>query len=139
MKPVIWLLSGALSFWLPIIFAFAIDRSDTRMLVPNVLAVLTASLCYAALRWLYHGERLAGWMLFGLYVLGPILLCTATSFANGGFSQVRGWQIAWILLACIFPPIELLLAGVSGVGPGLLVVTAILASATTVEFTSATK
>ncbi len=140
MKPVIWLVGGALSFWLPIIFAFAIGRSNTGMLVPNVLAVLSASLCYVVFRWLCRGEHLAAWMLFGIYLLGPILLSTATSFVHGGFSQIRGWEdIKWLLLACIFPPILLLLAGTSGVGPSLLVVTVILGSATTVEFTSATK
>jgi hypothetical protein len=139
-KRTTWLTSGGLSFWLPVIVIFSINRLNVRMLLPNVLAVLSASLCYAVYRWLYRGERLAIWMLIGLYVLGPILMSTANSFANGGFLRLHGWQdIRWLVLSCVFPPIELLVAGASGLLPSLLVVTAILGFAATDELTSTPK
>jgi len=133
-KATIWFVSGALSFWLPIILVFAIGRSNTSIVLANVLAVFAALFCYAGLRWRYHPGRVALWMLVGVYVLGPILLSTATSFVNGGFSQIHSWRdIAWLSLACVFPPLELLLVGTSGLWPSLLVVTAVLGSATAVE------
>jgi len=126
-KTLIWALGGALSFWLPIIIAFAIGRFNTNMVVANVLALFGASLCYAGFRRLYRGNRFAVWMLIGLYLFGPILLSAATSFVNGGFLQVHSWKdIGWLSIACVFPPIQLLLAGASGVWPSLVIVTAIL-------------
>ena len=66
-------------------------------------------------------------MLVGLYFLGPVLLTSATTFANGGFTQIHGWvDVRWLLLASVFPPLQFLLAATSGLWPSLLIVTVIL-------------
>ena len=126
-KHLLWAIGGAVSFWFPIILVFAFQRADTNMLIANLTSILGFALCCAIRRWVYPQGRQSIWMLGGLYCLGPIFLSTATTFANGGFAQIHGWaDIGWLLLACVFPPLQFLLAAASGLWPSLLIVTAIL-------------
>jgi hypothetical protein len=137
-KHLLWAVGGAVSFWFPIILVFAVERASTNMLVANLMAMLGFLLCWALRRWVYPQGRQSIWILLGLYFLGPILLSTATTFANGGFAQIHGWtDIRWLLLACIFPPIQFLLAATSGLWPSLLIVTAILVWDSAMERTRA--
>jgi hypothetical protein len=114
-KHVLWAMGGAMSYWFPIILVFAVERTNTNVLITNLMAMFGFLLCLAIRRWLYPQGRQAIWILLGLYFLGSILLATATTFANGGFTQIHGWaDIRWLLLACVFPPFQFLLAATSG-------------------------
>jgi len=133
-KHILWAVGGAASFWLPIILVFAVERAGTNIVTANLVAVLGFLFCWAIRRWVYPQGRQSVWMLIGLYCFGPILLSTATSFANGGFTQIHGWtDVKWLLLACIFPPLQFLLAGTSGLWPSLSVVTVILIGGSVME------
>jgi hypothetical protein len=126
-KHLMWAAGGALSFWLPVIALYAAERANTNVLVANLVATLGFLVCWAIRHWVYPQGRQGIWMLVGLYFLGPTLLSTATTFANGGFTQVHGWiDIRWLLFASVFPPIQFLLAATSGLWPSLLIVTLIL-------------
>lgn len=133
-KHIMWAMGGAVSFWSPIILVFAVERSNTNMMIANLMALLGFFFCWAVRRWVYPQGRQSIWILLGLYCFGPILLSTATTFANGGFTQIHGWtDIKWLLLACIFPPIQFLLAATSGLWPSLSIVTVILVRGTAME------
>jgi hypothetical protein len=133
-RRVLWAIGGAISFWLPIILVFAVERTNTNVLIPNLMGMLGFSLCWAIRRWVYPQERPSIWMLVGLYCFGPVLLSTATTFANGGFAQIHGWtDVRWLLFACVFPPFQFLLAATSGLWPSLLIVTAFLVCTTAME------
>jgi hypothetical protein len=122
-----WAAGGALSFWLPVILVFAVERSSVNLLIANLAAMLGFLVCWAVRRWIYPDGRQSIWILLGLYFFGPVLLGSATTFANGGFTQIHGWaDIRWLLFASIFPPIQFLLAATTGLWPSLLIVTAIL-------------
>ena len=126
-KHLSWAMGGAVSFWLPIILVFAVERTNANMLIANLAAVVGFLACWVILRLFKYEGRRSIWILLGLYFFGPILLSTATTFTNGGFTQIHGWvDIRWLLLACVFPPIQFLLAATSGLGPSLLIVTVIL-------------
>jgi hypothetical protein len=127
MGHVLWAVGGAVSFWVPIILVFGVQRGDTNTLIANLASVLGFSVYWAIRRRVYPQGRESIWMLVGLYCLGPIFLSTATTFVNGGFAQIHGWpDIRWLLLACVFPPLQFLLAATSGLWPSLLVVTVFL-------------
>src|ERR1700722_682642 len=137
-KHLLWAVSGAAAFWFPIILVFAAERASTNMLVANLMAMLGFLVCWALRRWVYPQGRQSIWILLGLYFFGPILLSTATTFSNGGLAQIHGWtDIGWLLFACVFPPIQFLLAATSGLWPSLLVVTAILVWDSAMERTRA--
>ena len=86
--------------------------------------------CYAVLRRLYPGERFALWMLVGLYLFGPILCLTATTFSGGGFTQFHGWENTKVLLiASFFPPFEFWMVAVGELWLALLPVTVFLSIA----------
>jgi hypothetical protein len=126
-KHILWAIGGAVSFWLPIILVFAVERANTNVLISNLMGMFGFSLCWAIRRWLYPQERQSIWILVGLYFFGPVLLSTATTFANGGFAQIHGWtDVRWLLFACVFPPFQFLLAATSGLWPSLSIVTVIL-------------
>ncbi|SRR6266568_2638401 len=126
-KHLLWAMGGALSFWLPVILVFAVERRNVNMVIANLMAILGFLICWAIRRWLYPQGRQSIWILLGLYFLGPILLSTATTFANGGFTQIHGWtDIRRLLIASVFPPVQFLLAATSGLWPSLLLVTVIL-------------
>ena len=130
----LWAIGGAVSFWLPIILVFAVERTNTNMLIANLMGMVGFSLCWAICRWVYPKGRQSIWILVGLYFLGPVLLSTATTFANGGFAQIHGWtDVRWLLLACVFPPFQFLLAATSGLWPSLLIVTVFLVCTTAME------
>ncbi len=133
-RHVLWAIGGAVSFWLPIILVFAVERANTNMLIANLMGMVGFSLCWAIRRWVYPQGRQSIWILVGLYFLGPVLLSTATTFANGGFAQIHGWaDVRWLLLACVFPPFQFLLAATSGLWPSLLIVTVFLVCTTAME------
>lgn len=127
LKHLMWATGGALSFWLPVILVFAVERANASVLVTNLVAMIGFLVCWAIRRWTYPQGRQSIWILLGLYFFGPILLSTATTFANGGFAQNHGWaDIRWLLVASVFPPIQFLLAATSGLWPSLLIVTVVL-------------
>lgn len=133
-RHVFWAIGGAASFWFPIILVFAVERSNTNVLIANFVALVGFSLCWALRRWVSPQGRESIWILIGLYFLGPILLSIATTFANGGFAQIHGWtDVRWLFLACVFPPYQFLLAATSGLWPSLLIVTLFLVCTTAIE------
>lgn len=122
-----WATAAAISFWFPVILVFAVERTNVNVVFANLAALLGFAACWAIRRWIHPQGRQSIWMLLGLYFFGPTLLSTATTFANGGFIQMNGWpDIRWLLVASLFPPMQILLASTSGLGPSLLVVTLVL-------------
>src|SRR5215475_13554794 len=133
-KNILWAVCGALSFWFPVTLVFAVQLANGNVLVANFAAILGFLIFWAIRRWLCPSGRQSIWVLLGLYFFGPVLLSAANSFVNGGFSQVHGWtDIRWLLLASVFPPLQFLLASVSGLWPSLLIVTLILVWTSAVE------
>jgi hypothetical protein len=137
-RHILWATGGTVSFWLPIILVFAVERANTNMILANLMATLGFLLCWVIRRWFDPRGRQAIWMLLGLYLLGPILLSTATTFANGGFAQIHEWtDVGWLLFACVFPPVQFLLVATSGLWPSLLFATVILVCVSVMERTRA--
>jgi hypothetical protein len=133
-KHIIWAIAAAVSFWVPVILAFAVERTNVSVVLANAVSMFGFFICWAIRRWVYTEGRQSIWMLLGLYFFGPTLLSTATAFANGGFAQIHGWMdIRWLLVASFFPPMQFLLAATSGLWPSLLVITLILIWASVTE------
>jgi len=120
----LWAVCGALSFWIPVVVIFAIEGTSVNVGMANLVALLGISLCWGLQQWLGSRGWRSLWMLGGLYFLGPIFLTIATTFSNGGFSQMhRLWDVCWLLLACVLPPLGFWMAAMSGLWPSLLVTT----------------
>jgi hypothetical protein len=138
-KHFLWTIGGAVAFWSPIVVVFAAGRTNANLVAANVLAVVGILLCFVVRRRFYPLEHQSLWMLAGIYFYGPPLLSTATTFANGGFAQMHGWSdVGWLLFACVFPPIQLLLAATSGLLPSVLLATIILGAASVIELSPTT-
>jgi len=118
---------GTLSYWVPIIVVFAIAGTDVNVFVANFVALVGFLGYWTVLRRKSTDRGSKMLTLIELYFFGPLLLSTATTFGNGGFTRMHGWtDIRWLLLACVFPPLQFLLAATSGLWPSLTIVSLML-------------
>jgi len=66
-----WAIGGAVSFWVPVILVFALERAKTNLVVANLMAMFGFLVCLAVRRWLHPKGRQGLWILMGCIFLGP--------------------------------------------------------------------
>lgn len=131
-KRVLLLLIGGLGFWAPAVVFEILSRGRHGVVFANLAPV---ALTVVALSLLRRGRlgalrTLPLWILAGIYLLCPLAVTTATSAFGGGFATFVADDVRWLLLASVFPPLGLVMAGYNGTLLGLLAETLILTAAT---------
>lgn len=119
-----WMATGGIAFWLPVYFVAEVMGGPLETIILN-LAPLAG---LAILAWMYRKHHGAspnwGWVLAGIYFLGPILLLAPGLIrsAINGTSFKGGWLDLFMLL----PPMTLWLALLSGTIFAVLTATVVL-------------
>lgn len=109
-----WIALGGLSFWLPAILLSAALHENVNTVVLNVVP-LAGVILLGASSWMYT-KRFPkwGWVLAGIYILGPISMLAPSVFLHAPSSAKIPGEKVWMLLFCLFPPMTLWLALLNG-------------------------
>jgi len=120
-----WIAVGGLSFWLPAILVAAALHQDVNAIVLNVVS-LAGLILLGTVSWIYtkHLPKW-GWVLAGIYILGPISMLAPSAFFKAPAS-IPGEKI-WLILFCLFPPMTLWMALLNGMIFSVLIATVALA------------
>ena len=108
-----WIVAGGAFFWLPVLIVAAILRDNAGLLALNAGPILGLVVLVLARRLRHRPAPRWGWVLAGIYILGPVALLVASS-ADHGWSTAS-LKVPWfIALLCLFPPTTLWFATLSG-------------------------
>lgn len=121
-----WIIVGGLVFWLPVVLISVVSGLNANWTVLNITPLVSLALL-ASLSWIKN-KRLPewGWVLAGIYILGPAAMLIASSFArvqpSASLPDDRLWSIAF----GFFPPMTLWMATMDGMILSVLTVTIVL-------------
>lgn len=122
-KKLFWIAAGGLSFWVPSILVFGVLFQGTGWLVLNIVALMGLVFVAAASWQLTHQPPRWGWMLLGIYTLGPISMIAPSFFLHAPSSiSIPGEKILLVAI-CLFPPMTLWMAMLNGMIFSVLIVT----------------
>jgi len=102
-----WIAVGGLSFWLPAILVAAALHQDVNAIVLNVVS-LAGLILLGTVSWIYtkHLPKW-GWVLAGIYILGPVSMLAPLAFAKVPHSPSNSGGTLILVLLCLFPPTTL--------------------------------
>jgi hypothetical protein len=121
-----WSVSGGLAFWLPVVFMSAVAKVHVSEIALNLGPLVGLIALAATARVLSRRSPPWGWVLLGLYVLGPAAMLTATAVGGGPSSQSLPGEWLWLVVVCLLPPMTLWLATLNGLIGSVLVASAVL-------------
>lgn len=105
---------GGLAFWIPVVFLAAIYKIAVSILVLNVTSVISLAVV-CLISWSVQKKMPKwGWVLAGVYILGPSAILAASAFTRIPPSTGRPGDWVWLLIICLLPPMTLWLALLSG-------------------------
>ena len=111
---------GAVLFWLPdIIFNARVEfaSSSTQIRLLTFLLPLITVLGYLIMRWIARsstkGPSIAGFMVLGIWVAGPLATMIGATFHGGGFSTPGTWPFV-IVATLLFPVFTFMMATYDG-------------------------
>lgn len=111
---------GAISFWLPdVIFKARVEfaSSSTEIRLLTFLLPLITALSYLIMRWIARsrteGPSIAGFMVLGIWVAGPLATMIGATFHGGGFSTPGTWPFV-IVATLLFPVFTFMMATYDG-------------------------
>lgn len=121
-----WIALGGLSFWLPAIVVNAVLGQKSNLWTLNVVPLAGLALLSVA-SWIStkHLPKW-GWVLAGIYILGPISMLAPSVFLDGPSSPDVPGENAWVFLFCLFPPMTLWMAVLNGMIISVLIATVTL-------------
>jgi hypothetical protein len=121
-----WILLGGLSFWLPPIVASATLRPSVGLWTLNTLPLAGVTLL-AVSSWMAT-KRLPkwGWVLAGIYVLGPISMLAPSVLLHVPSSPIVPGEKTWMIVFCLFPPMTLWMAVLNGMIFSVVLATVVL-------------
>jgi hypothetical protein len=121
-----WIAVGGLSFWLPTILVAAAFHQHLNLWALNVFPLAGVTLLGAA-NWIAtrHLPKW-GWVLAGIYILGPVSMLAPSLFLHVPSSPNVPGESTWMLLFCLFPPMTLWIALLNGMIYSVLIVTVTL-------------
>jgi hypothetical protein len=121
-----WIAVGGLSFWLPATVVAAALHQNMNLWTLNVVPLAGVTLLGVA-SWI-GTKRLPkwGWVLAGIYVLGPVSMLAPSAFLHVPSSPNVPGENIWMLLFCLFPPMTLWMALLNGMIFSVLIATATL-------------
>lgn len=119
---------GGVSFWVPTTTVELATRHELNGIVGTLVPPAALLAAYLLLRRHIRLKSAALWMLAGTYLLGPLFMMVGWTALGGGFaSSLNGRNDpAYLALACVFPPLTLVLAGYDGTLLGVLLVTLLM-------------
>ncbi len=117
---------GGLSFWLPAILVAAALHQNVNTVVLNVVP-LAGVILLGAVSWMStkHFPKW-GWVLAGIYILGPISMLAPSLFVHAPSAVSIPGEKTWMLLFCLFPPMTLWIALLNGMIFSVLIATVTL-------------
>lgn len=121
-----WIVAGGLSFWLPAIVDYVAVDQKASWFVSNTLSLAGLALL-GVVTWVVT-KRLPkwGWVLAGIYIMGPVSMLAPLAFARVP-SSPAGSGGTWILvMLCLFPPTTLWFSLLNGMIFSVLIATVIL-------------
>jgi hypothetical protein len=121
-----WIAVGGFSFWLPAIAVAADLRQNVNLWTLNLVPLAGVSLLGGA-TWLAtkHLPKW-GWVLAGIYILGPVSMLAPSVIFHVPSSLIIRGEILWMVLFCLFPPMTLWMALLNGMFFSVIAVTIIL-------------
>jgi hypothetical protein len=121
-----WIAMGGLSFWLPAIIVNAALDQKSNLWTLNVVPLAGVALLGAA-SWIRakHMPKW-GWVLAGIYILGPVSMLAPLAFARIPSSPADSGGNLILILLCLFPPSTLWFSLLNGTLFSVLIATATL-------------
>ena len=109
-----WIAVGGLAFWLPATVVATALHQNLNLWALNVFPLVGVTLL-GATSWIAtkHQPRW-GWVLAGIYILGPVCMLAPSVFLHVPFSLSVPGEKTWMFLFCLFPPMTLWMAVLNG-------------------------
>ncbi len=108
-----WIIAGGLAFWLPAILVSAIFHEQAGLIMLNVAPFL-GLIVLALVVWIRDKKSPSwGYVVAGVYILGPAALLTASQFSGAQPPDSLG-SYAFLVLVCLLPPMTLWLSLFNG-------------------------
>lgn len=115
-----WMTAGGLAFWLPFLLVSLALRDDENLWTLNV-PPLAGLILLGVASWMRVGRLPKwGWVLAGIYTLGPWCMLVPGILRTGKLPPL------FLFLSCLFPPITLWFAALNLVIFAVLLATVIL-------------
>jgi hypothetical protein len=121
-------LLGGACFWVPTMTIELATRHELNGILGTLVPPAVLFAVYLLLRSHIGLKNAAFWMLAGTYLLGPLFMMVGWTALGGGFASRLGGQndATYLVFACVFPPLTLVLAGYDGTLFGLLLATLLM-------------
>jgi hypothetical protein len=121
-----WIAVGGLSFWLPAILVGAALHQNVNAVLLNVVSLAGVILLGLA-SWMYtkHFPKW-GWVLVGIYILGPVSMLAPLAFARIPSPPAGSGGTLILVLLCLFPPTTLWFSLLNGMIFSVLIATVTL-------------
>ena len=121
-----WIAVGGLSFWLPAIVVNAALDQKSNLWTLNVVPLAGMTLLGVA-SWIgtKHLPKW-GWVLAGIYILGPVSMMAPAAFVHGLSSPANSGGNLILVLLCLFPPTTLWFSLLNGMIFSVLIATVTL-------------
>ena len=118
-----WIAVGGLAFWLPAVVLSAMYRWNVSTVALN-LASLTGIALVGLITW-GTARRMPrwGWVLAGVYILGPSAMLVASAFARIPPAPNLPGDWIWRIMFSLLPPMTLWMATLNGMIFSVLLVT----------------
>jgi hypothetical protein len=121
-----WSAVGGLSFWLPAMVVAAAFHEDLNLWALNVIPLAGLTLLGAASWIATNHPPKWGWVLAGIYILGPVSMVAPSVFLHVPSSPNVPGENIWMFLFCVFPPMTLWMAVLNGMIFSVLIATVTL-------------
>jgi hypothetical protein len=121
-----WIAAGGFSFWLPAILVAAALHQTVNEVWLNAVSLVSLILIGVA-SWM-STKRFPkwGWVLAGIYILGPACMLAPLAFAKIPSSPVGLGGNLILILLCLFPPTTLWFSLLNGMIVSVLIATVTL-------------
>lgn len=121
-----WIVAGGLSFWLPGIVVVTAIHEDVSLWTLNIIPLAGVAVLGLASWIISKSHAKWGWVLAGIYILGPVSMLAPVVFLHVASSPKVPGENIWTLLFCLFPPMTLWMAALNGMIFSVLIATLIL-------------
>lgn len=122
----LWVVVGGLSFWLPAIVDYAVLNQNASWLLSNALSLAGLALLGAATWMATKQFPKWGWVLAGIYILGPVSMLAPSVLARTSSSPAHPGGSLILVLLCLFPPATLWFSLLNGMIFSVLIATVVL-------------
>ena len=124
--PLFWIVVGGLSFWLPAIVNYTVLDQNASWFLSNALSLAGLALLGAATWMVTKQFPKWGWVLAGIYILGPVSMLAPLAFARIPSSPAHSGGNLILVLLCLFPPTTLWFSLLNGMFFSVLIATVAL-------------